>query len=219
MTAAECALDLVKDGYVVGLGSGAAAMAFLHALAAKVAKGLRVRVVATSRDMEAAAARLGVALARPDEVTGIDVAVDGADEVAPDLSLIKGRGGALVREKIVIAAASRVIILVGPEKVVDKLGSRGVLPVEVVPFALAWCQKWIAELGLPCQPRTQNGSLLVSDNGNHILDCKTTAIDDPSRLERSLRALPGVVATGLFLDVTDTVLVQDGKSVRVMMKR
>lgn len=219
MTTADCALDLVKDGCVVGLGSGRAATVFLRALAARVANGLRVRAVPSSRETENLAAQIGIPLTTLEDVESIDVAVDGADEVGPSLNLIKGRGGALVREKIVAAAADRLVILVGPEKLVETLGSRGLLPVEVVPFGLPFCRRRIQELGFTSQPRMRDGKLLVSDNGNHILDCKTTHIHDPNQLERSLRSIPGVVATGLFLDMADTVFVQDGESVRVMMKR
>ena len=132
MTTAECAVKLVEHGWVVGLGSGHAASAFTSALAARVAAGLQVRGVPTSLATARLAEGLGIPLTTLDDVRAVDLTVDGADEVDPALNLIKGRGGALVREKIVAASSRRLIVLVGAEKLVSTLGSRGFLPVEVV---------------------------------------------------------------------------------------
>ena len=163
---------LVPDGAVLGLGSGRAqADTFsLEALAEKCRAGLRVRGVPTSLATARHAEQLGVPLVSLDEVDAIDLALDGADEVSPTGDLIKGYGGAVVREKVVaVAAARRVVILVGPEKLVPVLGSRGRLPVEVIPFAAPVVRRWLAERGYPSELRTANGEPFVSDNGNRII--------------------------------------------------
>lgn len=212
------ALDFVANGAVVGLGSGRAAMAFVEALGQRVQAGLRVTGVPTSEATAAAARRLGIALIGLEEADAIDVTIDGADEVDPQLNLIKGYGGALVREKIVAAASRLEIILVGSEKLVPVLGSRGILPVEVVPFALALCRRRLAELD--CRPnlRTTNGQPFVSDGGNYILDCGIDPLPSPKKLDEALRDIPGVVGTGLFLDVADRILVGDGDSIRELQR-
>ena len=137
------------------------------------------------------------------------VTVDGADEVDPQLDLIKGYGRAMVREKIVAAASRRLVILVGKEKRVPALGSRGKRPIEVVPYGLALCLTRLQEIGLAPTPYRTEGKLYLSDNSNHIIDCHTNAITDPENLEKTLRAIPGVVGTGLFLEMASVVLVGD----------
>jgi len=209
------ALELVPDGGVVGLGSGRAAAAFIHALALRVAQGLRVRGVATSQATEELARRLGIPLTSLDEVDCIDLDVDGADEVDPQGDLIKGFGGALVREKIVAASSRRLIILAGAEKLVPVLGSRGILPVEVVPFGLPLCRRELEALGCVPEARMQGGSMFITDNGNHILDCRVMPISRPAELEQAILAIPGTVGTGLFLGMLPTVIVPSGDTVEV----
>lgn len=209
------ALALVPDGAALGLGSGRAARAFIEALGVRVRAGFKVRGVPTSQSTADLATRVGIPLITLDEVEQLDLTVDGADEVDPRLNLIKGLGGALVREKIVAAASRRLVILVGAEKLVPQLGSHGVLPVEIVPFALAWCARQLAVRGCTPQPRQENGRLMVTDNQNHILDCRIAALEDARRLERDLLDVPGVVGTGLFLDMAHTVVIQDGTTVQV----
>jgi ribose 5-phosphate isomerase A len=205
------ALAEVKPGHVVGLGTGQAATAFIHALGAAVAAGLRVTGVPTSEASASLARRLGIPLV--DEPVTLDVAVDGADEVDPRLDLVKGYGGALVREKIVAAAARRFIVLVGGEKLVPALGARGRLPVEVVPFAAPFCRRRFAELGHPPTLRQRDGAPVVTDNGNLILDLAVSSIPDPGSLDRRLREVPGVVGTGLFVGMTHAALVwEDGRA-------
>jgi ribose 5-phosphate isomerase A len=212
---AERALDLVRDGDVVGLGTGRAATAFVHALAVRVQAGLRVRGVPTSQATAALATQLGIALTTLEEVMPLQLTVDGADEVDPRLDLIKGYGGAPVREKIVAAASRRLVILVGAEKLVPVLGTRGVLPVEIVPFGLAPCRHRLLELGYRSALRAAAGRPFVTDNGNYILDCTVSPISDPLEIERTLLAIPGVVGTGLFIGMAHTVLVQEGETVTV----
>jgi len=208
---ARRALGFVKDDTAVGLGAGRAATAFVRALAARVRAGLRVRGVPVSEATAGLAAELGIPLVGLE--AEIDVTVDGADEVDPDLDLIKGYGGALVRERIVAAASRRQIILVERDKLVPQLGSRGRLPVEVIPFALPLCLHRLAALGLRPTLRMVGERPFVTDNGNVLVDCAVQPIGDPPGLERALRAIPGVVDTGLFLGTADTVLVADGTSV------
>lgn len=212
---ANMALEFIKDGDVVGLGTGRAATAFVRALGDAVKAGLRVTGVSTSQVTAALAAQLGIPLATLEEVSSIDVTFDGADEVDPRLDLIKGYGGAHVREKIVAASSRRLVILVGAEKLVPILGSRGILPVEVVPFGLPLCRRRLTELG--CRPavREQYGQPFVTDNGNQILDCSISPLSDPAAFERAIIEIPGVVGTGLFIGMADTVLVQDGDAVHV----
>jgi ribose 5-phosphate isomerase A len=215
MNLADTALENVRDGFVVGLGSGRASTSFVQALGRRVREGLRVRGIPTSNATAALARQLGIPLATFDDVETIDLAVDGADEVDPRLNLIKGRGGALVREKIVAVAARRLLILVGPEKLVPTLGSHGVLPVEVVPFGNGWCRRRLTELGYPATPRAVNGQLVVTDNGNPILDCAVPVLSDPAALQLTVQAIPGVVGTGLFLGMADTVLIERGDQVEI----
>jgi ribose 5-phosphate isomerase A len=213
--AAERAVSMIRDGDVVGLGTGHAANTFLHALAERMGSGLSVRGLPTSATSAELARRLGIPLVDLAEVEAIDIDVDGADEVDPQGNLVKGFGGALLREKVVAAESRSVVIVVGPEKIVPVLGSRGRLPVEIVPFAAPACRRRLAALGWPAELRRRGADPFVTDNGNHIFDCRVGPIEDPHAMEASLRAIPGVVATGLFLNMTDTVIVQEGANVDV----
>ncbi len=209
MTIYERALEFVQDGDIVGLGSGRASMAFIQLLGERVKAGLKVRGVPTSRISEELARNLRIPLVSLESALPLALTVDGADEVAPNLDLIKGWGRALVREKIVAAASHKLVILAGKTKAVATLGSRGKLPVEVVPFALPLCKKAMTDMGLRPVPYEEQGRLFVTDNGNHILDCMVDPIRDPSALEAQLEAIPGVVGTGLFLGMADVVLLGD----------
>jgi ribose 5-phosphate isomerase A len=174
-----------------------------------VKAGLKVRGVPTSQASADLAAQLGIPLTTLDEVVRLDVAIDGADEVDPLGNLIKGYGGALLREKIVASSARKFVVLVGPEKIVAKLGERGRLPVEIVPFAAA-----VTARRLPaCAPRLADGKQVLSDNGNLLYDCGIGPLDDPASLERAVEAVPGVVGTGLFLDFKPIVLIGRGDRV------
>ena len=205
---AERAVSMIPDGGVVGLGTGHAARSFIHVLGECVRAGLRVRGLPTSTESANLAQDLGIPLTSFEEIDAIDVTVDGADEVDPHCNLIKGYHGALVREKIVAAASKKLIILVGPEKLVPALGGRGIMPVEVLPFALAPCRRLIQALGCVPQLRTREGASYVTDNGNNILDCKVAPLNNPQEMELALRAIPGVVGTGLFIGMVNTVLMQ-----------
>lgn len=219
MTIEETALGYVAEGATLGLGTGRAAESFVRALGARVAQGLRVRGVPTSEATAALARSLGIPLLTLAEAGELDVTFDGADEVDPRLDLIKGYGGALVREKIVAASSKLLVILVGDEKLVPHLGARGRLPVEVLPFGEALCRRRLAALDLEAEPRrTADGGVLITDNGNHILDCRVSAIEDPAALDRAILEIPGVVGTGIFAGMAGVVLVQRGEDVLVMRR-
>jgi ribose 5-phosphate isomerase A len=211
--AAAAAAGLVANGAKVGLGTGRAASAFIQGLGARVREGLAVVAVATSARSASQARALGIPLADLDDETELDLTVDGADEVAPNLDLIKGRGGAMVRERIVAAASRRQVIVVGAEKLVDALGARGAVPVEIIPMAFALVSRRLRSLGLRPSLRaaSDRAGPFVTENGNLIVDA---ALDAPLAdraaargLELGLRDIPGVVATGLFLGTAERVLV------------
>ena len=220
MTNIDKALDYVADGMTVGLGSGKAAERFIRALAAG---GRHVRCVATSANSAGLATGLGLTVVTLDDVSHLDLTIDGADEVDPRINLIKGYGRALVREKIVAAASKHLVIVIGPEGVPEKLvpvlGARGKLPVEVLRFGLLVVRGKLEELGIPSIPVTRDdGELFLSDNGNVILNCKVGPIADPVALERRITSIPGVVGTGLFLGMADAVLIQNGDELEVRQK-
>jgi ribose 5-phosphate isomerase A len=220
MTIIERALELVPDGSRIGLGSGRAAEAFVKALGQRVREGrLHVQGVATSEKTANLARQEGIPMLSLAEAGLLDLTVDGADEVDPGLDLIKGYGRALVREKVVAASAHRFVILVGDEKLVARLGARGKLPVEVIPFALPLCERRLRQLGCEPMPYRQEKGLFVTDNGNHILDCRVEPIADAPRLEVDIRTIPGVVGTGLFLGMADTVFVGDRRDFQMIEER
>ncbi|HSF19907.1 MAG TPA: ribose-5-phosphate isomerase RpiA [Vicinamibacteria bacterium] len=214
-SAAVEAAEMVESRWVVGLGTGRAASMFVHGLARRVRGGLSVRSVATSRATESLARELEIPMASLDEVDSIDIDVDGADEVAPNLDLIKGHGGALVRERVVASISRRFVVLVGDEKLVPRLGARGAVPVEVVPFAVSTVFRGLERLGATVSIRSNgDGRPFASDNGNAILDASFDGIDDPSELSSRIDSLAGVVDNGLFLGMADLVLVQSADSFR-----
>ncbi len=212
------ALEHVRPGYVVGLGTGQAATAFVRALGERTRQGVRVTAVPTSEATAALARGLGIPLTSLDDVASIDVTVDGADEVDPRLDLIKGYGAALLREKVVASASRHLVILVGHEKLVPVLGTRGKLPVEVVPFAAGFCRRRLADAGHAPALREESGRPVITDNGNVILDCAVGPISDPPNLDATLLAIPGVVGTGLFLGMARTVLVWEHAGVRTLTR-
>jgi len=210
--AAAAALDLVEPGMKLGLGTGSTASRFVALIGAKVAAGLNVLCVPTSEATRAQAQALAIPLTTLDETPELDLVVDGADEVDPSLRLIKGGGGALLREKIVAASARRMAVIADSSKKVAKLG-RFPLPVEVVPFGLASTrlrlERACAALGLTgaIGPRQRGGGMFVTDGGHAILDCAFGVIPDPERLAAHLAAVPGVVEHGLFLDLAAVALI------------
>ncbi len=215
-TVAARALECVPESGTVGLGTGRAASAFVRALASLPKERLqRLRCVATSEATAALARSLGLQLTTLAEVDVVDVTVDGADEVDPNLDLIKGYGGALVREKVVAAASARLVIVATQDKLVERLGVRGRLPVEVVPFAWRFCQRRLAQLlGREPRLRGSDDGPYFSDGENYILDCLVDPIENANELELAIRSIPGVVGTGLFLGMAHLVFIGDGSEVR-----
>ncbi len=214
--AAEKALEWVPREGVVGLGTGRAAVAFVTALAERLRQEpYAIRGVATSQTIAELAETLGIPLIGIDEVDSIDVTIDGADEVGPDNLVIKGFGGALLREKVVASLSQKWVLIVGRDKLVEQLGERGRLPVEVVPFASLVCMRQIGKIGCNSSVRMDQGTAFVTDNGNHILDCVIAPGEDVVSLASRIRALPGVIDTGLFTGLKPTVLVQHEDQVEV----
>lgn len=215
--AARAAADMVESGMVLGLGTGRAAAMFVRALAERVAKeGLSVRGVPTSVRTAELAEGLSIPLTTLEEVAYVHIDVDGADEVDPNLDLIKGHGGALLRERVVASVSERFVVLVGDEKMVATLGERMSVPVEVVPFAVSVARRKLESLGSEVELRSAADVPYRSDNGNYILDARFEHIPSPSELERLIDGVPGVVDSGLFIGMADVVLVQSEGTFRTM---
>ena len=206
-TAARRALEFVRDGMVVGLGSGTTASFFIEELGRRVEGGLRVRAIASSRASEELARSFGIEISDFGRTPVIDVTIDGADEIGPGLALIKGGGGALLREKIVASASERFVIVADSLKVVPVLG-RFPLPVEVIRMASPLVSRRLMELGAePTVRQAKGGGDYITDEGNLILDCACGEIRDPERMAASLRGIVGVVEHGLFLGMANLALI------------
>ncbi|MGB8063645.1 MAG: ribose-5-phosphate isomerase RpiA [Candidatus Sulfotelmatobacter sp.] len=211
--AARASLRFVKDGQVVGLGTGSTATHFIKLLGEQVKNGLRIRGIPTSVRSRELAESLGIPLTTLDECQEIAVTVDGADEVDPHLRLIKGGGGALLREKIVASATTQMVVVADATKQVQRLG-KFPLPVEVIKFAQALVAKRISALGAAVQLRTgADGKPFITDENNHILDCRFGEIQDPVALARQLSDMPGVVEHGLFIGMASVVLFARGSEI------
>ena len=206
---AEAAVELVQDGQIVGLGTGSTFRHVMAKLAERVRNGLCIRGVATSRETARLASEAGIPVLPEDAEWAIDLALDGADQVDPQLNLIKGGGGALLKEKIVAAAAAKFVVLVDETKQVPVLGGKVPLPVEVIPFGWPSVAKRLEGFGCRTEPhpRTRDGKLFVTEAGHYILDLWFPEIEAPGWLECELEKVPGVVCTGLFVGRTDLVLV------------
>jgi ribose 5-phosphate isomerase A len=212
--AGRAAADLVQPGNTVGLGSGSTATWAIRFLGERVRGGLKILGIPTSQRTKQLAEQLGIPLARLDEHLQIDIDIDGADEIDPHLNLIKGGGGALLREKIIASASRRFIVVGDSSKQVAHLG-KFPLPVEVIPFAESLISRRIAALGAQVSLRGA-GQPYVTDEGHHILDCTFGEISDPAALAEKLRAIPGVVEHGLFIGMAEVALIgRDGKVVQV----
>ena len=211
--AARASLQFVKDGQVVGLGTGSTAAYFIKLLGEKVKDGMRVRGIPTSDRSRELAESLGIPLTTLDECQEIAVTVDGADEVDPQLRLIKGGGGAMLREKIVASATKQLVIVADATKQVPVLG-KFPLPVEVIQFAQALVAKRITALGAQVSVRKNgDGTPYVTDERNHILDCRFGQIADADLLARQLSEMPGVVEHGLFIGMASVVLFARGSEI------
>jgi ribose 5-phosphate isomerase A len=218
--AARRALELVRSGMKLGLGTGTTARHFVDLVGEQVQRGLEVVCVATSEATETQAKTLGIPMSTLNELLDLDLTVDGADEIDPQLRLIKGGGGALLREKIVAAASKRMAVIADSSKLAPRLGAFP-LPVEVVPFGLnstrGHIERAIAGLNLAGPIRLRGGSTpFVTDGGHYILDCSLGAIDDPERLGEILSMIPGVVEHGLFVGFARTAIIAGAEGVQVL---
>ena len=218
--AAEAALKYVQNGMTLGLGSGSTSECFIRALGAAIAAGRLhdLRCIPTSVQSQRLAEQLGIPLVSLTVNRQIDLVVDGADEVDPQLNLIKGLGGALLREKITEQNARRFIVIVDNTKLVPRLGSRGPVPVEILSFAGEAQVDFIRQLGgRPTQRMACDGKPYITDNGNLIYDCYFGPIADPARLDATLMARAGVIGTGLFIGMVERVIVghDDGVEERI----
>jgi ribose 5-phosphate isomerase A len=215
--AARRAVEDVEDGMVLGLGSGSTAAFALEALAERVAKGLRVSGIPTSAKAAALARRLGVPLTSFAEHHRIDLTIDGADKVElGTLNLIKGLGGALLREKIVASASERMIVVVDESKLVDCLGGTAPLPVEIVSFGWQSVLDHLLAIGCVPELRLNGGKPFVTDSGNYIVDCAFAEIPDPAALEARISAIVGVIESGLFIRLASKIVVGRGSGVEVI---
>lgn len=210
--AADRAVDEIEDGMIVGLGTGSTAYWAIQKIGERVKSGLQIQAVASSEASEQLAKEQGIPIVSFHEVSSIDVYIDGADEVDSQWNLIKGGGGALLREKICAYNSNKFIVIVDETKLVHRLG-RFPLPVEIVPFAHSLTLRQMEKLHVQASLRMKDGQLFISDNGNYIADCHFEAIDDPKSLHDQLNQIPGVVDNGLFIRMASQVVVghQDGR--------
>lgn len=210
--AAEKAVEYIKDGMWVGLGTGSTALWAIHAIANKVKEGMQVKAIATSKQSELLALELGMQIFTFADTGHLDVTIDGADEIDDNLNLIKGGGGALLREKIVGSATKFYIIIADENKRVKTLGSFP-LPVEVVKFGYQQTVKLLEKLGCTTRLRKTEADPFITDNGNYIFDCSFGIISNPKSLHQEINAIPGVVDNGLFVGMANVVVIgkKDGE--------
>jgi ribose 5-phosphate isomerase A len=223
--AALAALEHVRDGMRLGLGTGSTARYFVDAVGAKVKEGWKLSCVPTSEQTRAQAQGLGIGLTTLDDTPQLDLAVDGADEIDGDLSLIKGGGGAMLREKIVATSAQRMIVIADSSKRVERLG-KFPLPIEVVPFGVkATALKidkacaWAGAKGGKLVIRTRDGKPFVTDNGNIVLDCALGSIPDAPKLAAALSSIPGVVDHGLFIGIASLAIIAGEQGVATLTRK
>jgi ribose 5-phosphate isomerase A len=215
--AGEEAVNFIKDGMTIGLGSGSTVNWMLRKLGELVKEGLQVKGIPSSLKTERLAKELGIPLTDFSKTSKIDLAIDGADEVDDQLNLLKGGGGSLVREKIVDDAAGELIIIVDGDKIVPQLGDFP-LPVEVLPFGWEITAGNVSKLGCVPKLRETTDGVFVSDNGNYILDCKFDAIKQPKELHEELKQIVGVVETGLFINMASKVIVAKHGEIEILVK-
>jgi len=214
------AADLVRDGMVVGLGTGSTAKYAIMRLGERVRnEKIKIIGIATSKASAELARKEGLTLSTLDENQVIDLTIDGADEVDPNLDLIKGMGGALLWEKIVASCTKREVIIIDDSKLVDVLGTKSPLPVEVLAFGWKKVQRALANFD--CKPtlRMKEGKPFITDGGNFTIDCKFERIEEPRELERDINNIPGVIENGLFLGIAETILVGGKEGVEEIHRR
>ena len=216
--ASIAALEAIKDGMIVGLGTGSTATHFIRELGVRVQAGLRVHGIPTSEESRKLAVEVGIPLTTLREHPIIDVTVDGADEVSDGLDLMKGLGGALVREKVVAHASKKVIIVVDETKLTGRLGVKAPIPIEVVPFALEVARGQLILWGGEAKLREKEGKPFVSDNGNYILDWWHGPIDQPWALEKQIKGVTGIVDSGIFANVASQVIAATSAGIRKLQR-
>jgi ribose 5-phosphate isomerase A len=217
--AGEKAVEFIENGMTIGLGTGSTVYWTIRKLGELVQRGeLQVRGIPTSKSTEELATNLGIPLVTFADVKELDLTIDGADEINPALDMIKGGGGALLREKLVAASSRRLVIVADETKLVSALGSFS-LPIEVVPFAWETTMQRIASLNCIPALRSVDSKPYITDNGNYILDCAFGSIPDPAGLDQTLKLLTGVVETGLFVGVVDTVIVGCDDGVKLLSNK
>jgi ribose 5-phosphate isomerase A len=216
--AAREAVKYVDDDMVVGLGSGTTATIAIRLLGEKVKEGLSIIGIPTSKESERVAEEAGITIGELRAHPPIDLTIDGADEVDPNLDLIKGLGGALVREKIVASHSNLEIIVVDDAKMVERLGQKAPVPVEILKFAHDATINRLEKLGCVCRIRLRHDQPFVTDNGNLIVDCRIPKIEDPRKLELTINAIPGVVDNGLFVGMVDKVIVATSDGIKILEK-
>ena len=205
--AAEHAVEMVREGNIVGLGTGSTAKFAIERLGQLVRGGLSIKGVPTSIATERLAQKQGIPLIELNDIDQIDITIDGADEIDPAFDMIKGGGGALTREKLVALSSTKRVILVDESKLVSKLGQSHLLPVEVLPFAWRMAQHALEKLGAAATLRMRDDKPLFTDNGNYILDCGFGIIDNARKLEAEIKLLPAVIECGLFIGIADILVI------------
>jgi len=217
--AAQAAVEHVEGGMVIGLGSGSTASIAIRILGEKVRRGLKIVGVPTSKESESLSKSVGIKIGELKDYPELDLTIDGADEVDPHLNLIKGLGGALVREKIVATHSRMEIIVIDDSKLVAYLGQKSPLPVEIVKFAHEATVRLLKKFG--CEPvlRSSAGKPFETDNGNYIVDCRFSRIENPQKMEMELNLVPGVVDNGLFVGLADKVIVASKDGIKTLEKK
>jgi len=214
--AGEKAAEFVKDGMIVGLGTGSTVEWTIRKLGELVQDGMEITGIPTSIRSEELAKQLKIPLATLIEQPEIDITIDGADEVDPGFNLIKGLGGALTREKIVASVSKKEIIVVDDTKMVQLLGTTAPVPVEVIPFSWNICKAKLQKLNGEPIVRMKDGKEYLTDNGNYILDCRFNGIPDPDDLELKINNIPGVIENGLFLHLIDMVINASPEGIEIL---
>ncbi|MEM1514676.1 MAG: ribose 5-phosphate isomerase A [Candidatus Bathyarchaeia archaeon] len=215
------AVKCIRDGFIIGLGSGSTAAYAIEEIGCKIREeNLHILGIPTSYQSFLLAVKLGIPITTLHEHPIIDLTIDGADQIDPNLNLIKGMGGALTREKIVAASSKRLIIVADERKMVDKLGRNQLVPIEVLPFAEPLVSRRIMESGgKPTLREVKKGIPYITDNGNFILDVDFGVIEDPHELDKKLKMIPGVVETGLFLNMAHTAYIGTNTGVRKINRK
>lgn len=215
--AAEKSIEFIKDGMILGLGTGSTVFFLVNKLSELVRQGLKVKCVSTSNQTSDLAKSLGIKIVNLNEVDFIDLTIDGADEVDKNLNGIKGGGGALLFEKIVAAASKKVIWIVDSSKYVEKLG-KFPLPVEVIPFGSNHIIKRFMEQGYKPVRRKNGSNVYITDSGNEIIDIHLNEIEDSIKLEKEIKLIPGIVEVGLFNNIADKVIIGRGIKTEIISK-